>query len=113
MLERDAELTVAGCRPSIWARVKVGAKKDGTLLAWQSDSWNTGGPGGGGAPPMPNVVNIPNRRKQHVAVSTNIGPARALPPPNHPQDSLSPLRALHSKSPQLHTHPHAPVLNNN
>ncbi len=55
MLERDAELEVAGCRPSAFAKVKVGAKKDGTLTAWQSDSWGTGGPGGGGAPPMPYV----------------------------------------------------------
>ena len=31
MLERDAELEVAGCRPSAFAKVKVGAKKDGTL----------------------------------------------------------------------------------
>ncbi len=42
MLERDAELKVAGARPSAYARVKVGAKKDGTIIAWQSDSWGTG-----------------------------------------------------------------------
>ncbi len=51
MLERDAELKVAGARPSAYARVKVGAKKDGTIVAWQSESWGTGGPGGGGMPP--------------------------------------------------------------
>ncbi len=88
MLERDAELEVAGCRPSAFAKVKVGAKKDGTLTAWQSDSWGTGGPGGGGAPPMPYVVSIPNQRKQHTAVATNIGPARAWRAPNHPQGCL-------------------------
>src|SRR5262249_38265297 len=71
MLERDAELTLAGSRPSIWAKVKIGAKKDGTLVAWQSESWNTGGPGGGGAPPMPYVINIPNQKKQHTAIATN------------------------------------------
>lgn len=94
MLERDAELTLAGCRPSIWAKVKVGAKKDGTLLAWQSESWGTGGPGGGGAPPMPYVLNIPNQRKQHVAVLTNIGPARAWRAPNHPQGCLVTMSAI-------------------
>ena len=31
MLERDSELKVAGARPSAYARVKVAAKKDGTL----------------------------------------------------------------------------------
>jgi xanthine dehydrogenase YagR molybdenum-binding subunit len=95
MLERDAELEVAGCRPSAFARVKVGAKKDGTLTAWQSDSWGTGGPGGGGAPPMPYVfLNIPNQRKQHTAIATNIGPARAWRAPNHPQGCLITLSAL-------------------
>src|SRR5579864_6196473 len=81
MLERDAE-------------VKVGAKKDGTLTAWQSESWGTGGPGGGGAPPMPYVVNIPNQRKQHTAVATNIGPARAWRAPNHPQGCLITMSAI-------------------
>lgn len=105
MLERDAELTLAGCRPSIWARVKVGAKKDGTLLAWQSDSWGTGGPGGGGAPPMPYVVNIPNQRKQHVAVATNIGPARAWRAPNHPQGCLVTMSALEDVAAKLNMDP--------
>ncbi|HEV7673923.1 MAG TPA: xanthine dehydrogenase family protein molybdopterin-binding subunit [Candidatus Angelobacter sp.] len=94
MLERDAELEVAGCRPSAFAKVKVGAKKDGILTAWQSDSWGTGGPGGGGAPPMPYVVNIPNQRKQHTAVATNIGPARAWRAPNHPQGCLITMSAI-------------------
>ena len=94
MLERDAELEVAGCRPSAFAKVKVGAKKDGTLTAWQSDSWGTGGPGGGGAPPMPYVVNIPNQRKQHTAVAANIGPARAWRAPNHPQGCLITMSAI-------------------
>ncbi|HEU4416765.1 MAG TPA: xanthine dehydrogenase family protein molybdopterin-binding subunit [Candidatus Angelobacter sp.] len=94
MLERDAELEVAGCRPSAFAKVRVGAKKDGTLTAWQSDSWGTGGPGGGGAPPMPYVFNIPNQRKQHTAIATNIGPARAWRAPNHPQGCLITMSAL-------------------
>ena len=94
MLERDAELLVAGARPSAHARVKVGAKRDGTLLAWQSESWGTGGPGGGGAPPLPYVINIPNQRKQHTAIATNIGPARAWRAPNHPQGCLITMSAL-------------------
>jgi xanthine dehydrogenase YagR molybdenum-binding subunit len=105
MLERDAELTLAGCRPSIWARVKVGAKKDGTLLGWESESWGTGGPGGGGAPPMPYVVNIPNIRKQHVAVATNIGPARAWRAPNHPQGCLVTMAALEDMAAKLNMDP--------
>jgi len=41
MLERDSELKVAGARPSAYARVKVGAKKDSMIVALQSDSWGT------------------------------------------------------------------------
>ncbi len=84
-LERDAELFVAGVRPSHFAKIKAGAKKDGTLVAWQSESWSTGGPGGGGMAPIPYVINIPNQRKKHIAVATNTGPARAWRAPNHPQ----------------------------
>ena len=44
MLDRHAELTVAGDRPSAFAEIEVGAKKDGTLTAWISKSWGSGGP---------------------------------------------------------------------
>lgn len=112
MLERDAELEVAGCRPSAFAKVKVGAKKDGTLTAWQSDSWGTGGPGGGGAPPMPYVVNIPNQRKQHTAVATNIGPARAWRAPNHPQGCLITMSAIEDCAAKLGMDPLQLMLKN-
>ena len=94
MLERDAELKVAGARPSAYARVKVAAKKDGTLTAWQSNSWGTGGPGGGGMPPIPYIFSIPNQRQQHTAIRNNIGPARAWRAPNHPQAAVLTMCAL-------------------
>jgi len=95
MLERDQELMAAGARPSMYARVKVGAKKDGTLTGWTSESWGTGGPDAqGGAPNIPYVVRIPDRRAQHTAVLTNIGPARAWRAPNHPQMCLITMSAL-------------------
>jgi xanthine dehydrogenase YagR molybdenum-binding subunit len=112
MLERDAELEVAGCRPSAFAKVKVGAKKDGTLTAWQSNSWGTGGPGGGGAPPMPYVVNIPNQRKQHTAIATNIGPARAWRAPNHPQGCLITMSAIEDCAAKLGMDPLQLMLKN-
>jgi xanthine dehydrogenase YagR molybdenum-binding subunit len=112
MLERAPELEVAGARPSAYARVKVGAKKDGTLLGWESESWGTGGPGGGGAPPMPYVVNIPNQRKQHVAVLTNIGPARAWRAPNHPQGCLITMSALDDMAAKLNMDPVQLLLKN-
>ncbi len=112
MLERDAELEVAGCRPSAFAKVRVGAKKDGTLTAWQSESWGTGGPGGGGAPPMPYVVNIPNQRKQHTAIATNIGPARAWRAPNHPQGCLITMSAIEDCAAKLNMDPLQLMLKN-
>src|SRR6266576_1885890 len=95
MLERDQELMAAGARPSMYAKVKVGAKKDGTLVGWASESWGTGGPDAqGGAPNLPYVVRIPDRRVRHTAVLTNIGPARAWRAPNHPQMCVITMSAL-------------------
>ncbi len=109
-LERDAELKVAGSRPSAFARIKVAAKKDGTLTGWDSQSWGTGGPGGGGAPPMPYVfgtpsAGIPNIRKQHTAVLTNQGPSRAWRAPNHPQAAVLTMCALEDLAAKLNMDP--------
>ena len=105
MLERDSELKVAGARPSAYARVKVGAKRDGTIVAWQSESWGTGGPGGGGMPPIPYVFSIPNQRKEHTAIRNNIGPARAWRAPNHPQAAVITMCALDDLAAKLNMDP--------
>ncbi len=105
MLERDTELKVAGARPSAYARVKVAAKKDGTVVAWQSNSWGTGGPGGGGMPPIPYVFSIPNQRQEHTAIRNNIGPARAWRAPNHPQAAVLTMCALDDLAAKLNMDP--------
>ncbi len=105
MLERDAELKVAGARPSAYARVKVAAKRDGTLTAWQSNSWGTGGPGGGGMPPIPYVFSVPNQRLEHTAIRNNIGPARAWRAPNHPQAAVLTMCALDDLAAKLNMDP--------
>ena len=85
-LDRRTELTIAGVRPSAFAKIKIGAKKDGTITTWQSESWASGGFAGGGSPPLPYVyISIPNQRKNHTAVSINAGGARAWRAPNHQQ----------------------------
>lgn len=98
MLERDAELTIAGSRPSMYAKVKVGAKKDGTLTAWESEAWGTGGVAGLGAPALPYMLNfqsgMPNYRTKYIAVSTNTAPQRAWRAPSHPQLALITMGAL-------------------
>lgn len=106
MLERDSELLVAGTRPSAYARVKVAAKKDGTLTGWQSESWGTGGLSGAGVPPLPYVfAKIPNTTKKHTTVSTNTGPARAWRAPNHPQAAAITMCALDDLAAKLNIDP--------
>lgn len=105
MLERDAELKVAGARPSAYARAQVAAKKDGTVTAWQSNSWGTGGPGGGGMPPIPYVFSIPNQHLEHTAIRNNIGPARAWRAPNHPQAAVLTMCALDDLAAKLNMDP--------
>lgn len=104
-LERNAELMVAGCRPSSYARVKVAARKDGTITAWQSESWGSGGKGGGGQPPIPYIFNIPHQRKQNTAIDNNIGAARAWRAPAHPQACMITLPALDDLAAKLNMDP--------
>ncbi len=95
MLDRDEELMVAGSRPSDYGNIKVGAKKDGTLTAFEAETWSTGGVAGRGAPPLPYIFqDIPNRKTRHLNVSTNTGPARAWRAPNHPQAAALTMTAL-------------------
>lgn len=105
-LDRATELTIAGVRPSHYAKIKIGAKSDGTITAWQSDSWSSGGFGGGGMAPIPYVfVNIPNRRNNHAAVSLNAGPQRAWRAPNHPQAAFLTCSALTDLAAKLNMDP--------
>ncbi|HYU32332.1 MAG TPA: xanthine dehydrogenase family protein molybdopterin-binding subunit, partial [Thermoanaerobaculia bacterium] len=94
MLDRDAELTIAGDRPSAYAEIEVGAAADGTLTAWISKSWGSGGLGGSGSPPMPYVFQIPNRRHVNTAIPTNTASSRAWRAPNHPQGCYLSMSAL-------------------
>ncbi len=105
MLARDEEFEVAGMRPSAFARVKIAADKSGKLVAWQSNSWGTGGMGGGGTPPIPYIFEVPNQRKQHTAITTNQGSARAWRAPNHPQAALITMAAFEDLAAKLNLDP--------
>jgi xanthine dehydrogenase YagR molybdenum-binding subunit len=112
MLERDAELTVAGDRPSAFAEIEAGATADGTITAWRSKSWGSGGLGGSGSPPLPYVFQIPNRRHQHSSVPTNTASSRAWRAPNHPQACYLTLSALEDLAAGLRLNPLDFVLKN-
>ncbi len=87
-LERNMELEIAGHRPAAYGKFKVAGKKDGTITAWQSDTWASGGFPGSGSPPLPYVYsNIPNQRRNHTSVSTNIAGSQAWRAPNNQQAS--------------------------
>jgi xanthine dehydrogenase YagR molybdenum-binding subunit len=106
MLERAAELEVAGTRPSLWAKVRVAATKDGTITAWDSSGWGTGGVAGAGVPPLPYVfTGIPNQKRHYEAVSTNTGGARAWRAPNHPQSAVVTMGALDDLAAKLNMDP--------
>ncbi len=87
-LDRATDQKIAGNRPSAYGWIKIGGKRDGTITAWESRTWGTGGFTGGGSPPLPYIITgIPNQRMNHTAVSTNIGPSRAWRAPNNQQAS--------------------------
>ena len=97
MLTRFDEALAVGNRPSSFQKVRLGAKKDGTLVAYQLEAFGTAGyasggvtaAGGGGAGfPAPYVYRIPNSRVQQTTVAINAGSARAMRAPGHPQASF-------------------------
>ncbi|MCL4795061.1 MAG: xanthine dehydrogenase family protein molybdopterin-binding subunit [Bryobacteraceae bacterium] len=101
-LERNVELTIAGVRPSAYAKIKLAGKKDGSITAWESASWASGGLTGGGSPPIPYVfTKIPNLRQTHQAVSLNTAPIRAWRAPNHPQASFLTCSAIEDLADKL------------
>ena len=93
MLDRKHEHLITGNRPSAFAKVKAGVDAEGKFLAFDSETWGTGGAGAGAGFSIPYSVYAPpqgstgfvNRRQNHVDVYTNAGPQRAFRAPGHPQ----------------------------
>jgi len=86
MLDRKHEHLITGNRPSAFAKVKAGVDAQGKFLAWDSETWGTGGAGQGAGFTVPyNVYVFPARRQSHRDVYTNAGPQRAFRAPGHPQ----------------------------
>jgi len=87
-LDRKTDQLIAGFRPSAFAHIKLGGKKDGTLTAWESKAWGSGGFPGGGSPPLPYILaDLPNRQN-YTSVSVNTAASRAWRAPNNQQASL-------------------------
>lgn len=95
MLERDQELAVAGNRPSAYAKIKIGAKKDGSITAFDGEAWGTGGGGAYSLRGFPYVFEtIPNSRTNLKGIKTNRGGQRAWRAPSHPQSCFLTMSAL-------------------
>jgi xanthine dehydrogenase YagR molybdenum-binding subunit len=97
MLTRFDEALAVGNRPSSFQKVRLAATKDGTLVAFELESFGTAGyasggataGGGGGAGfPAPYIYRVPSSRVRQTTVAVNAGSARAMRAPGHPQASF-------------------------
>ncbi len=96
MLTRFDQALAVGNRPSSFQRIKIGAKADGTLHAFEAENYGTagigagadsGGGGGGADIPMPYLYPVPNSRVKQSHVAINAGSARAFRAPGNPPAS--------------------------
>ncbi|HEX9046752.1 MAG TPA: xanthine dehydrogenase family protein molybdopterin-binding subunit [Verrucomicrobiae bacterium] len=96
MLTRFDQALAVGNRPSSFQKIKIGAKADGTLHAFEAENYGTagigaggdqGGGGGGADIPLPYIYTVPNTRVKQSAVAINAGSARAFRAPGHPPAS--------------------------
>ena len=85
MLDRKEEHLDTGNRPSATAHIRAGVTADGTLTAFDGQSWGTGGAGARRGFPLPYIYNFPNRKRTHKDVYINAGQQRAMRAPGHPQ----------------------------
>ena len=107
-LDRATEQKIAGNRPSAFAKIKIGGKKDGTITVFQAQSWATGGFTGGGSPPIPYVFKdngLPNYRLVHSPVHVNAGPSRAWRAPNNQQASYLTCSAIEDFAAKIEADP--------
>jgi xanthine dehydrogenase YagR molybdenum-binding subunit len=89
MLDREEELLSTGNRPSSIQKIKVGAKRDGTLTAFQIDSYGTAGIGDGAGVPQPYIYHFPNIKIVHNDIHINAGAAEPMRAPGHPQANFA------------------------
>ncbi len=110
MLDRAEEVTVGGIRPSAYGTVKVGGTKDGRVQAFEIDCHGTGGVSRGqtvnfGVLPYIYGPAIPNIKRRHRVVRTNIQTARAMRAPGHPQNCILTEQALDDLAARLNVNP--------
>jgi xanthine dehydrogenase YagR molybdenum-binding subunit len=107
MLNRKDEHLSVGNRPSSVQRLKIGAKRDGTLTAIQLSSYGTAGTGtgAGAGGPAQNMYVCPNILTEEADVFTHAGPAAAFRAPGHPQGCFALEQAIDELAERLNIDP--------
>ncbi len=91
MLDREEEHISAGNRPNSWQKLKIGAKKDGTLTALELLSYGTAGVGlGAGVGRVAqDMYKCPNFKMEQYDVFTHAGPGTAFRAPGNVQGAFA------------------------
>ncbi|HVG38011.1 MAG TPA: xanthine dehydrogenase family protein molybdopterin-binding subunit, partial [Pyrinomonadaceae bacterium] len=89
MLTRRDEFVAAGNRSGSWQNLKAGARRDGTLVAFQAMQRRLGGLGDGSQAGQPYIYSAETFYREVVAVHTNEDSSRAMRAPGHPQASFA------------------------
>jgi CO/xanthine dehydrogenase Mo-binding subunit len=95
MLDREAENLAVGNRNATRQRVRLGAKRDGTLTAIgvealvQSGAYQPGGEDSDVVGTYQTLYRCPNVRAEQVSVHTNTGPAVAFRAPGHAEATFA------------------------
>lgn len=91
-LDRKEMNLAVGNRPDSVQTLKVGAKKDGALIAMTHNSYGSSGayPSGAGCSwPLRTLYNCPNVRTEEYSVMINAGPGRPFRAPGHVQGTFA------------------------
>jgi xanthine dehydrogenase YagR molybdenum-binding subunit len=96
VLDRREEHVSVGNRPSSIQRVKLGAKRDGSVTALQVESYGTGGAAAGAGVGFCHTAMypIPNVATEHYDVFTDAGPCAAFRAPGQVQGIFALEQAL-------------------
>lgn len=107
MHDRKEEQTVAGFRPNSFQKLKIGAKKDGTLTAIKLESYGSAGTalGAGVGWAAQNLYTCPNFASEHFDVLTNQSPGCAFRAPGQPQGIFAVEQAIDELSEKLKIDP--------
>lgn len=118
MLDRNAENLAVGNRNATLQRVRIGARRDGTLTAIDADialetgAYQTGGEASDVAGMYQSIYRCPNVRTRQVGWYTNFGPAVAFRAPGYVEAAFAIEQAMDELARELGLDPVAIRLKN-